>query len=177
MNELLRARTPICVVLLFGSLGIGPTAMTYAAARYSEFPPYIHGDRGAVAHDRAGFTAMQPLVPSDSPLHFMLPLPLGLPENAPELFGFYTYEFRVGHNFGWSTAQGRFGTALRVTGVQHPAPPLTCMVARSSRGIVASAPYANPVQEGPPGGSPIGGRRFSDVAVLPPGHRSVLLAA
>jgi len=98
--------------------------------------------------DRAGLTAMQPLIPSDSPVHFMLPLPAGLPENAPELFGFFTYEFRVGHNEGWSTAQGRFGAALRVTGVQHPAPPLTCMVVRSTAGIMASAPYANPVLDG-----------------------------
>jgi hypothetical protein len=98
--------------------------------------------------DRAGFTAMRPLIPSDSPVHFMLPLPPGLSDNAPELFGFYTYEFRVGHNEGWSTAQGRFGAALRVTGVQHPAPPLTCMVVRTTGGIIASAPYANPVQDG-----------------------------
>jgi hypothetical protein len=98
--------------------------------------------------DRAGFTAMQPLIPSDSPIHFMLQLPAGLPEDAPELFGFYTYEFRVGHSQGWSTAQGRFGAALRVTGVQHPAPSLTCMVVRTTAGIVASAPYANPVQDG-----------------------------
>jgi hypothetical protein len=98
--------------------------------------------------DRAGFTAMQPLIRSDSPVHFMLPLPAGLPEDAPELFGFYTYEFRVGHNEGWSTAQGRFGAALRVTGVQHPAPPLTCMVVHLKAGIIASAPYANPVQDG-----------------------------
>src|SRR5206468_8963303 len=98
--------------------------------------------------DRAGFTATQQLIPSDSPLHFMLPLPPGFPEDAPELFGFYTYEFRVGHNEGWSTAQGRFGAALRVTGVQHPAPALTCMAVRTTAGIVASAPYANPVQDG-----------------------------
>jgi hypothetical protein len=98
--------------------------------------------------DRAGFTAMQPLIPSDSPVHFMLQLPAGLPEDAPELFGFYTYEFRVGHNQGWSTAQGRFGIALHVTGVQHPAPSLTCMVVRTTAGIVASAPYANPVEDG-----------------------------
>jgi hypothetical protein len=98
--------------------------------------------------DRAGLTAMQPLVRSDSPVHFMVPLPPGLPDDAPELFGFYTYEFRVGHDEGWSTAQGRFGAALRVTGVQHPAPPLTCMVVRTKAGIFASAPYATPVQDG-----------------------------
>jgi hypothetical protein len=98
--------------------------------------------------DRAGFTAMQLLVPSDSPVHFMLPLPSGFPEDAPELFGFFTYEFRIGHNQGWSTAQGRFGAALRVTGVQHPAPALPCMVVRTKAGVVASAPYSNPVQGG-----------------------------
>jgi hypothetical protein len=98
--------------------------------------------------DRAGFSAMQPLIASDSPVHFMMPLPPGLPEDAPELFGFFTYEFRVGHNLGWSTAQGRFGAALRVTGVQHPAPPLTCMVLHTKAGIQASAPYANPVLGG-----------------------------
>jgi hypothetical protein len=98
--------------------------------------------------DHAGLTAMQPLIPSDSTVHFMVPLPPGLPDDAPELLGFYTYEFRVGHNQGWSTAQGRFGSALRVTGVQHSPPPLTCMVVRTKAGIVASAPYANPVQGG-----------------------------
>lgn len=98
--------------------------------------------------DRAGFTAMQLLVPSESPVHFMVPLPSGLPEDAPELLGFFTYEFRVGHNEGWSTAQGRFGAALRVTGVQHPAPPLTCTLVRTKAGIVASAAYSNPVQDG-----------------------------
>jgi len=98
--------------------------------------------------DRSGLTAMQLLIPSDSPRHFMVPLPPGIPENAPELFGFYTYEFRVGHNAGWSTAQGRFGAALRVTGVQHPAPLLTCMVLRTKAGIRTSAPFATPVVNG-----------------------------
>jgi hypothetical protein len=98
--------------------------------------------------DRAGLSAMQPLVPSDSPVHFMLPLPSGMLDDSPELFGFYTYEFRIGHNVGWSTAQGRFGAALRVTGVQHPAPPLTCMVVRTTAGVMASAPYATPVDGG-----------------------------
>lgn len=98
--------------------------------------------------DRAGFTAMQPLVRSESPVHFMLPFPSGFPEDALELFGFFTYEFRVGHNQGWSAAQRRFGAALRVTGVQHPAPPLACMLVRTKAGIIASAPYANPVQDG-----------------------------
>src|ERR1017187_7551517 len=98
--------------------------------------------------DGAGLTAMDALIASDSPVHFLLPLPAGMPSDAPELLGFYTYEFRTGHALGWSTAQGRFGTQLRVTGVQHPAPPSTCMVVRSLAGITASAPFATPGQSG-----------------------------
>lgn len=98
--------------------------------------------------DRAGIAAMPPLIESDSSVHFMLPLPPGLPDDAPELFGFFTYEFRVMHDDPWCTAQGRFGPPLRVSGIQHPAPGLSCMVTRSSAGIVASAPYANPVHDG-----------------------------
>lgn len=100
--------------------------------------------------DYAGLNAMQRLIPSDSPRHFMVPLPPGLHEDSNELFGFFTYEIRVGHdrNKGWSTAQGRFGAALRVTGVQHPAPNLTCLAARDSKGIAVSAPFANPVYKG-----------------------------
>jgi hypothetical protein len=98
--------------------------------------------------DRAGINAMQQLIPSDSPRHFMVPLPPGLAEDSPELFGFFTYELRVGHERGWCTAQGRFGTALHVTGVQHPAPALTCVVGRNSAGIIISAPFADPVFDG-----------------------------
>jgi hypothetical protein len=69
-------------------------------------------------------------------------------ENSPELFGFFTYELRVGHFTGWSTAQGRFGIPLRATGVQHPAPSMACAVSRDTRGITASAPFSLPVLEG-----------------------------
>jgi hypothetical protein len=85
-------------------------------------------------------------------------LPPGITEDALELFGFWTYELRVGHARIWSTAQARFGRPLRVTGVQHPAPTLNCLVARISSentqlvgqksGIVVSAPYATPVLNG-----------------------------
>jgi hypothetical protein len=91
---------------------------------------------------------MQRLIASDSPRHFMVPLPPGIPEDAAELFGFYSYEFRTCHDLGWSTAQGRFSAALRVTRVQHSAPPLTCMVLRNKAGILASAPFATPVVDG-----------------------------
>ena len=98
--------------------------------------------------DRAGIAAMQRLLAGDSPTHFLLPLPPGVHEGDPELLGFYTYEFRVGHDQQWSTAQGRFGAALRVAGLQHAAPTLTCSVRRLSTGIIASAPYADPVFQG-----------------------------
>ena len=105
--------------------------------------------------DRAGLDAMQELIPSNSPRHFLVPLPPGLSSKSPELFGFFVYEVRVGHaevrdgpSTGWSTARGRFGPPLRVTGVQHPAPMLTCQASRRRAGIAASAPFATPIFEG-----------------------------
>jgi hypothetical protein len=83
---------------------------------------------------------MQPLIASSSPLHFMLPLPTGLAVDAPDLFGLFVYEFRVGYQVSWSTAQARFGPPLKVAGVQHPAPSLLC--------LVNSAPYATPTFTG-----------------------------
>jgi hypothetical protein len=87
--------------------------------------------------DRAGLTAMTRLEPSaDSPVHFLLPLPPGLDPDDPELFGFWTYELRIGHAGApsdlrwWSTANARFGSPLRVVGVQHPPPGLTCNAGR-----------------------------------------------
>jgi len=87
--------------------------------------------------DRAGLSAMTQLErASDSNVHFLLPLPPGLDPGDPELFGFYTYELRIGHagdahdHRWWSTAQGRFGRPIRVNGVQHPAPPLPCRAGR-----------------------------------------------
>jgi hypothetical protein len=58
------------------------------------------------------------------------------------------YEFCVGHARVWSTAQGRFGRPVRLTGVQHPAPGLGCTVDRSDEAIVMAAPYAAPVYDG-----------------------------
>jgi hypothetical protein len=87
--------------------------------------------------DRAGLTAMTQLEPSpDSNVHFLLPLPPGIDPNDPELFGFWTYELRIGHAGTpgdlrwWSTANARFGSPLRVVGVQHPAPRLVCHAGR-----------------------------------------------
>jgi hypothetical protein len=54
----------------------------------------------------------------------------------------------VGHAEGWSTAQARYGLCQRVTGVQHPAPTLTCSLARTHDYIHVSAPHALPVADG-----------------------------
>ena len=84
-----------------------------------------------------------------SPIHYLLPLPPGLHNESNELFGFYTYEVRVGHSDRiWSTAQGRFGHPIRVNGVQHPAPPLTCLVDRTPNGIKVTAHYAQALFSG-----------------------------
>lgn len=133
------------------------------------------------SNDLAGLGAMQQMIPStDSDRHFILPLPPGMHGESPELFGFFTYEFRVGHghfvdreqvdkqinwwNFNpilqlsqanqgpkgnlWSTAQGRFGRPIRVTGVQHPAPTLLCTLNRNSEEMYVTAPFAKAVFNG-----------------------------
>jgi hypothetical protein len=83
--------------------------------------------------DTAGLDAMTQLVPALPQLgpggkpqpirHFLLPMPPGITPDSPELFGFWTYELRVGHAgtglSNWSTAQARFGRPLRVAGMQH----------------------------------------------------------
>jgi hypothetical protein len=82
------------------------------------------------ANDDAGLAAMTRLIPSSSsPVHFLVPLPGAISPSALDLFGFWTYELRCGH-LQWSTAQGRFGRPLRVSGVQHPCPPLSVNVER-----------------------------------------------
>ena len=96
--------------------------------------------------DRDGLTAMTQLTPSSvSNVHFLLPLPPGISADDPELFGFWSYELRIGHAGQpgdlrwWSTANGRFGSPLRVAGVQHPAPPLACHAGRVNITATASA--------------------------------------
>ncbi len=115
----------------------------------------------ASSNDLAGLNAMQPMLKSkDSDVHYILPLPPGLHANSDEMFGFFTYEFRVGHferkpvNEGdptekvWTTAQGRFGRRLKMQGIQHPAPVLTCVPNRDNDKIWVTAPYAVSVHKG-----------------------------
>lgn len=102
--------------------------------------------------DLAGLSTMQRLEPSPtSNRHFLVPLPPNTDPGSPELFSFFTYEIRAGHDRGpaadplWSTAQGRFGEALVLEGVQHPAPELSCSVFVGPSGSVqVRAPYAAP---------------------------------
>jgi hypothetical protein len=115
------------------------------------------------ADDFAGMTAMQRLIPAqNSDRHFLVPLPPGTYPDSPELFGFYTYEIRVGHDRGtpirpfWSTAQARFGSPVVLDGVQHPCTPLRCNVFRVKSGILASATYAKAFHQG------------TDIQALPP---------
>jgi hypothetical protein len=98
--------------------------------------------------DRAGRDSMQMLLPTTSPIHYLLPLPPGLTPDSPELFGFFAYEFRVGHFGVWTTAQGFAGRALRVAGIQHAPPSLTCGVARTKSRLTVSAAFAQPVRDG-----------------------------
>ncbi len=107
--------------------------------------------------DLAGLSAMQPMEKAneDDNIHYLLPLPPGLNAESDELFGFFTYEFRIGHGHWsdrddnlWSTAQGRFGRPLRITGMQHPAPTLLCNVNRDDKLLYVNAQYAQAVWNG-----------------------------
>jgi hypothetical protein len=111
-------------------------------------PEPIRVIRPGQSDDRAGLDAMQRLIPTTSPRHFLLPLPPGMTSQSRELFGFFVHELRVGHAIGWSTAQARFGPALRVAGVQHPCPQLNCQASRTEDGIVVSSSFATPVHAG-----------------------------
>lgn len=82
-------------------------------------------------NDYAGMGAMQQMIAEDSTdgntRYYMVPLPPGLHADSDELFGFFSYEIRLGHKKElWSTAQARYGRPLKVNGVQHPAPALSC---------------------------------------------------
>ncbi|KWV92030.1 hypothetical protein [Erythrobacter sp. YT30] len=118
-------------------------------------PELIRLIRPGQAEDFAGLSAMQPLIPSvDSPLHFAVPLPPSIDSGDPELFGFFTMEFRVGHpkstdtNPFWSTAQGRFGPPMVIEGIQFPAPQMEVAARLIKNTYQVIAHYAQPVRNG-----------------------------
>jgi hypothetical protein len=137
--------------------------------------------------DDDGLEAMTQLTAAaGDPRAFLLPLPADVLPDDPRLFGLWTYELRFGHVAPWSTAHGRFGRPLRVTGVQHPAPSLPC--AASWRLVQTRLPIDRPASPapalpalvppgparpapGPPGPAPGGGiiieRTYSLVATAP----------
>ncbi|HTH99604.1 MAG TPA: hypothetical protein VL752_01555 [Acidisoma sp.] len=133
-------------ILTGAPLDNGNSVLTPPAPPLPIDPELIRTIVPGQSDDRSGLNAMQPLIPSPtSDVHFILPLPTGLSVEAPELFGTFVYEFRVGHSRRWSTAQGRFGSALTVAGVMHPPPTLLASVNSLPTSIGVSAPYAKPV--------------------------------
>jgi hypothetical protein len=112
-------------------------------------PEVIRIIRPLQIEDNAGHNSMQALIGATADVdidakgirHFLLPLPQGLTPDSPELFGFFTYEFRVGHT-KWSVEQAFPGRPLRVTGVQHPAPKLRLSTMRGPETIEVSAVFA-----------------------------------
>ncbi len=132
-------------------------------------PEYIRIIIPAMNNDFAGIGAMQEMIAEQTadPRFYMVPLPSGLHAASDELFGFFSYELRVGHKKElWSTAQARYGRPLKVNGVQHPAPTLVCNAFRRKyvlnpylspiNEIAITAPFANAVLNG------------KNVAALPP---------
>ncbi len=112
-------------------------------------PEIIRVIRPLQVRDNSGHDSMQALTGAAADVdiegkgirHFLLPLPDGLTSDSPELFGFFTYEFRVCHT-KWSVAQAFPGRPLRITGVQHPAPRLRLSTLRKTETIEVSAAFA-----------------------------------
>jgi len=112
-------------------------------------PEIVRVVRPGQPFDQSGLEAMQAMVPAnanagDKARHFLLPLPPGVYPDSEELFGFFTYEFRVGHQHPkkWCTAQGRFGSLLRLTGIQHPAPPMQLSTVKDRDKVLVSTRHA-----------------------------------
>lgn len=132
--------------------GTTPTADPVALPTIPLDPELVRVITPDQVQDLAGLATMQRLSPSPgSDRHFLMPLPPNVDANSPELFSFYTYEIRVGHDRGsaadplWSTAQGRFGEPLVLEGVQHPVPELSqFVITEPNAAIRVRAPYATP---------------------------------
>jgi hypothetical protein len=131
-------------------------------------PEYTRVITPGQPRDEDGSEALVRLAASpDDPRKFLLPLPAGVGQDDPRLFGLWAYELRFGHITPWSTAHARFGRPLRVGGIAHPAPALPvgaswetlpplfasapgalALKVVTTTEIVATAPYAQPVLSG-----------------------------
>jgi hypothetical protein len=118
-------------------------------------PEWMRVIRPGQIIDQSGLGAMQAMLPAETeneekPRHYLLPLPQGLYLDSEDLFGFFTYEFRVGHfdRSKWSTARGRFGSPLRLTGIQHPCPLLQVSTLREKDHILVSSRHAQSFNKG-----------------------------
>ncbi|MGB5812659.1 MAG: hypothetical protein WBG86_19145, partial [Polyangiales bacterium] len=124
-------------------------------------PEFVRVIRPGQVQDLSGLSVAQRLIPcklmAGEPVrHYLLPLPPTLTSSAPELFGFFTYEFTVGHDVvdaedpWWCTAQARFGPPLVLEGVQHPAPALPIDIYGDPvfAGYTVSSAFARPVKDG-----------------------------
>jgi hypothetical protein len=132
-----------------------PMADPPAYAKPAVDPELVRVITPGQSDDFAGLSVMQRLErAAGSDRHYLVPLPPNLSPESPELLGFYTYEIRVGHDRGteaapfWSTAQGRYGPAFVIEGVQHPAPPITCGTSRNKAWLIVSADFAQPFLNG-----------------------------
>jgi hypothetical protein len=115
-------------------------------------PEFIRVIRNLQPTDFSGLEAMQQMIPTVDGIqksrHFILPLPKGLNPESKELFGFYTYEFRVGHLLKWSKAQDRYGRSIPVTGMQHPAPSMAVSIRRENDAILVTSVHAQSYADG-----------------------------
>lgn len=126
-------------------------------------PEFVRVVRPGQVQDLSGLGVVQRLIPCEpaagQPVrHYLLPLPPTLTAASPELFGFFTYEFIIGHDIvdpeapWWSTARARFGPPLILEGVQHPSPVLPINVFRNKNKLLSeysvSSSYARPVHNG-----------------------------
>ncbi|MEP7144289.1 MAG: hypothetical protein ABI707_15500 [Ferruginibacter sp.] len=114
-------------------------------------PEYIRVITPNMGIEHSGLKAMDLMTKSkDADRHFyLLPVPKALHAESPEMFGFFTFEFRYGHTDKIPcTAQARFHTQLRVAGLQYPAPTLMCILNRNEKEVSISAPYAQAVFNG-----------------------------
>ncbi len=111
-------------------------------------------------NDNAGIDAMQPMVEETAdpsiplvkvtPVHYLLPLPPGLHLGVARAVRASSptscvWDTRIGSG---ARRTASFGHPTRLSGVQHPAPPLTVLAERTPGGMSVTAPFAVAVFDG-----------------------------